>query len=274
MIVKTRLKNFGQVAQEAAEELFDPSEAYWPFSPMLPTPIEESESHQVPWITYAPEWRKPTKVAGIVGDYLPKFRTGTSLRKESKESILKSLKLIPSAHIYGSNLPALYKETRDIPQPPLYFVDGVPSYGEVGFGQTSDTSVAPYAGTGWWGQLESTLTKLSESYFSLKEAKYQAEIKAAQAAMMPKVTLPTIIPAGYEKYVPYALAGGGLLLLLMLRRKPSRRRLRRNPGSSKVTTIRRLKRKLGEARTPMEEHRIVKKIERLRFGQKKLPWAR
>jgi len=272
MIVKTRLKNFGQVVQESAEELFDPSEAYWPFSPLLPTPIEESESHQVPWITYVPEWRKPAKVAGIVGDYLPRFRTGTSFRKESKESILKSLNLIPSTHIYGSYLPALYKETRDIPQPPQYFVDGVPSYGEVGFGQTSDTSVAPYAGTGWWGQLESTLTKLSESYFATKEAKYKAEIAAAQAILAPKTA--TIIPSAYQSYLPYAIAGGGLLLLLMMKRKPARRRMRRNPGSSKVTTIRRLKRKLGEARTPMEEHRIVKKIERLRFGQKKLPWTR
>ncbi len=206
------LMNLPETIKKTNEDLYIPGELY-PGNVIL---SEEAEGMAPePGIVYNKKWNYPKRVTGILGSELAPYKPwNKSLRRISKERIYSKLKLIPEEY-------QLYKETNpesyDMPQYPLYFMDGVPSFEEIpfGFGNFFHQDFGQGPDSGDWGNLISSLSQAGTSYLESERQKYLSQVKASQAALVPK----TIIPGTSSNFLLYA-AVGGLLYFLFIRKKP------------------------------------------------------
>jgi hypothetical protein len=109
-------------------------------------------------------------------------------------------------------------------------MDGVPSFEEIpfGFGNFFHQDLGQGPDYGSWGNLISSLSEAGTSYLESERQKYLAQIKASQAALVPK----PIIPGTSSNFLIYA-AVGGLLYFLFMRKKTSPKVRRRHLGVRK-----------------------------------------
>ncbi len=204
MISSGNLRTFGQAVAKAEEDIYLPGE-------MIPEDGYLSVVNEPggPRMMFDSPWEKPKSTRGIPGTRLDRFKTGISLRRGAKMEIFRKLDIIPSSHIpNGPN----YSSVDELPSGPTYFVDGVPNYDEVGFGQgdlVSDVQQGPTRN--WWGGLETAIVDLSNLYFRTQSAPYEAQIKTSEAQIKASVIPPQ---STITKYIPYLIGGGVLFLLL------------------------------------------------------------
>lgn len=211
------LRNFSESVDKVNEELYIPNQVHLPAILASEEKIPNGPEQK---IIYSSDWKYPKRVRGIPGTALQRYRPWDSLRRAGKERTFNKLQIIPE------ELPS-YKitnpETYSMPQFPLYFFDGVPSFEEVPFGlgnlQGQDFGQGPDYGD--WGNLISSLSKAGVQYLGMEEAKYQAQIKGASI-------LPTkpLIPGTSSNFLIYALVGGGLLYLLLKGKKSGKERFK------------------------------------------------
>lgn len=200
------LLGFSEAVEKVREDLYIPG-ALYPGNVIL---SDEPEG-QAPPTVYNRPWNYPKRVTGVPGTELIPYKPW--MRRASKEKIYAKLRLIPEEQ-------QLYKETNpesyDMPQFPLYFMDGVPSFDEVpfGFGNFFHQDLGQGPESGDWGNLISSLTSAGTSFLEAERQKYLAQIPS-QAAVVPK----PLIQGTSSNFLLYAI-GGGLLYFLFMRKKP------------------------------------------------------
>ena len=203
MLAKRRLRTIGEVKSGAEEDLINPSEVWWDRDKYL-NDIGEDEFNwgPKPAPLFFLDWKKPSRVRGIVGDKLPRFMEESSLARNAKEKLYRGFRILPEPQTYQTRP----QELRSIVE--------IADYGKVGFGQVNATNDSPYAGRGIWGQLQSTLVKAVNVYLASEKAGVEAELKAVQAQLAPVPTTVTKIVG----VLPYVLIGGGILYFLKKRK--------------------------------------------------------
>jgi len=218
MLSSRRLRTFGET-KESREEQFD---LYYPgridrFFPLF-NPFSEGEMEDFVsaknWTEYSKGWKIPKRVKGIPGDTLARYKTGESFRRWGKERVGRRLKLLPSPQ--NEVQPDYFNQLIEMPVPPIVFLDGVPSYGEIPFGTRRAAFGQAEPERGEWGELISAITESGKMVLGLETAKYQARIAETQAKQ---------VEAGlswtdrYSKYLPYLLVGVGGIILLSKKRR-------------------------------------------------------
>lgn len=215
------LRGFSEAVEKINQDLYIPGTLY-PGNVILSEEIGGEAPE--PGIVYNKRWNYPKRVTGVPGSELISYKPwNKSLRRVSKERIYSKLKLIPEEY-------QLYKETNpeayDMPQYPLYFMDGVPSFEEIpfGFGNFFHQDFGQGPDYGDWGNLVSSLSQAGVSYLESERQKYLAPVKASQASL---ISTP-LIPGTSSNFLLYAVIGGGLLYFLFMRKQPvSSGRIRR-----------------------------------------------
>jgi hypothetical protein len=208
------LRGFSEAVEKTNRDLYVTGTIY-PGSVIL---SEETEGESpTPEIVYNKEWNYPKRVTGIPGTELAPYKPwNKSIRRTSKERIFSKLNLIPEEY-------QLYKETNpesfNMPQLPLYFMDGVPSFEEIpfGFGNFFHQDLGQGPDTGSWGNLISSLTQAGTSFLESIKQKYLAQ------ATSPATSVPTssLIAGTSSNFLMYAVIGSGLLYFLFMKKKPA-----------------------------------------------------
>src|SRR4030042_2676318 len=172
---------------------------------LYPTMAEESKERSLPQMPW-PEWTRPKVSAKIPGDRLTRFRTGESLRKFGKGRYIRGMGIMmspqtPNGSIKMADYPSNY-----------HFVDGVPSFGQVGFGMAMDFGQELDVNrTNWGGLINELVTGVEGAVLNVlkvEEAPYKAQVQQA-----------TTIPTTQKSYLFYILIGGGILFFMMSRKK-------------------------------------------------------
>ncbi len=203
------LRSFSEAIEKVNQDLYIPGTIY-PGNVIL---SDEPEG-KAPEIVYNKPWNYPKRVTGVPGTNLAPYKPW--MRRASKERIYSKLRLIPEEQ-------QLYRETNpesyDMPQLPLYFMDGVPSFEEVpfGFGNFFHQDLGQGPDTGDWGNLISSLAQAGTSFLETERQTYLAQVKASQPAVVPTTSLTAGLSSNFLIYA----IGGGLLYFLFMRKKPS-----------------------------------------------------
>lgn len=209
MYINQKLKVFRDVKEENMKNLYYPGS--WVDKRLAEIPEETKEITPLYTGMWIAPWDIPKSTeegkTPFVNAKFTRYRIPESLRQAGKRHILTRLNIVPV-----SDEPTKYPKSiaRQIaPQLPTAFPE------LAGFSEITEAApvTAPTAAEspsrGTWGQLISNLTTM---YFDIEQAKAQAEIIAAQAAL--EEAKPKPIIAGISTALPWLLlAGLGIFLV-------------------------------------------------------------
>lgn len=211
MFSKKELKDAKAESEKRRIDFYIPGEGdyenvvFWPISQDDLTPRKLLPE----WAS----WKFPVKVKGKIGDdkALEPYRPW---RRRAKEKIYEKLKVVPEQVAVHKGVE---KELEEVPQPPMYFFDGVPNFSEVplfsanlNFGQVETER-------GWWGELIPAISQTGVNILEAEKSRYESQIRAYQEAIK-KREEPTK-PVANSKTFIYLLLGGGVLYLLLKRKE-------------------------------------------------------
>lgn len=135
---------------------------------------------------------------------LRRFRTGYSLRKQSKKKMFDLMNTVPILD-NGNIVPNIPENIRYISQQPTNFPE-LAGFDENPEGEKTTTN-KPAITRGFWGNLTNTVTDVGSWYMSLEQTRQKAKTKAAiERAKITSAFSPTVIYQKSKGYLPYIFA--------------------------------------------------------------------
>lgn len=150
---------------------------------------------------------------------LTRFRGAQSLRQAGKVAVMGRLNILTSEHVPGrGTYPAVLRYVRQRP----YQFPELAGFGETPVGSANPTGTAAPA-TGFWGNLESLLTKAGTVVLQTQTERAQRDIAASQAATaaaQAQQAQAGMLATLYRNLpIIAAVGGGGVLLYIFMQRR-------------------------------------------------------